>query len=355
VQVWAAQQTTQTTDWYQGTADAVRKHLNEIRAAQTPYVLILAGDHLYQMDYKKMVQFHQEKGADITVAVQPVPIKDASEMGILKYDSQSRITQFIEKPKDQEDIARFVCRNDPARPLIGSMGIYLFKTSVLIDLLESSNREDFGHHIIPSAIGTHRVFGYDFEGYWADIGTIRSFYNANLALTSLNPAFNFFDPKWRIYTHTHFLPGAVIENSSIDNVLLAEGSHIHDSSIQNSVIGVRSQINYGCRIEDTIMMGADFFNQPQTFNKNSFKGVIPIGIGNNCTIKGAIIDKNARIGEEVTIHPFPKGTNIDSVNWVVRDGIVVIPKNATIPNGTVISPHHQTHADFFKTILVSSS
>ena len=334
VQVWAAEQTVHTNDWYQGTADAVRKHLQEIQDAQTQYVLILPSDHLYQMDYRKMVQFHKNNNADITVAIHPISYAEAPGLGILKYNPEFRITQFVEKPKDPDKLRQLVSRSDPAQPLLGSMGIYLFNTSVLTDLLESNQRDDFGHHIIPSAIGTHRVLGYEFEGYWEDIGTIRSLHNANLALTSRKPPFNFFDPLWHIYTQARFLPGAVIENSNLDQVVLAEGSHIQDSYIRNSVIGLRSQINEGCWIEDTVMIGADYYDQSSSTDED----IIPIGIGAKSKIKGAILDVNARIGESVIIRPFPEGTDIDAANWVVRDGIVVIPKNATIPHGTVIGP-----------------
>lgn len=340
VQVWAAEQTIHTNDWYQGTADAVRKHLHDIQAAQTPYVLILASDHLYQMDYKKMLQFHKSNDADITVAAHPVSFNESPGLGILKYDSNHFISQFVEKPEGQEELEHLICRNDPSRPLIGSMGIYLFNTSVLIDLLESNQKDDFGHHVIPSAINTHRVLGYDFNGYWEDIGTIRSLYNANLALTSSNPAFNFFDPHWHIYTQTRFLPGAKIENSTLDHVVLAEGSYIQDSFICNSVIGLRSQISEGCQIDKTVIMGADYYDSPSSNSQD----LIPIGIGSRSRIKGAIIDVNARIGNNVIIQPFPKGTDMDGDQWVVRDGIVIIPENATIPHGTIIEPENQVQS-----------
>lgn len=344
VQVWAAEQTMQTNDWYQGTADAVRKHIHDIQAAQTPYVLVLASDHLYQMDYQKMLQFHKNNKADITVAVHPVTFTEAPGLGILKYNSDFRITQFVEKPKDQADLRNLVCRSDFSRPLIGSMGIYLFNTSVLIDLLESNQWDDFGNHVIPNAIRTHRVLGYDFEGYWEDIGTIRALFNANLALTSSNPPFNFFDPQWHIYTQARFLPGAVIENSTLDHVVLAEGSHVQDSYIRNSVIGLRSQIDEGCQIEDTVMMGADHYD----LSSSTIQNTIPIGIGSMSRIKGAIIDVNARIGNNVVIRPFPRGTDIDADNWVVRDGIVVIPENAVIPHGSIIKPETQFQPEMIK-------
>ncbi len=297
------------------------------------------------MDYKKLLQFHKNNKADITV-VNPVSFTEAPGLGILKYNPDFRITQFVEKPKGLEELKQLVCRSDPAQPLLGSMGIYLFNTSVLLDLLESNLWDDFGTHIIPRAIGTHRVLGYDFDGYWEDIGTIRSLYNANLVLTSSNPPINFFDPLWHIYTQARFLPGTVIENSTLDHVVLAEGSHIQDSFIRNSVIGLRSQINEGCWIEDTVMKGADYYDQSRSTDQE----IIPIGIGAMSKIKGAIIDINARIGEKVIIRPFPLGTDIDAANWVVRDRIVVVPKNAIILHGTIIEPETRTHSVKIRTL-----
>ncbi|HEX5807370.1 MAG TPA: sugar phosphate nucleotidyltransferase, partial [Anaerolineales bacterium] len=207
VQIWAAEQTPQSADWYQGTADAVRKQLFEIQATGAEYVLILAGDHLYRMDYSVMADFHWKNNADITVAVQPVPMSEAPRLGILKRESDGRISDFFEKPKDPETQKRFISRDDPRRPLLGSMGIYMFKTKVLTDLLMYHLRhDDFGGEIIPEAINSHEVYGFDFDGYWEDIGTIRSFYETNLQLTSASPPFNFYDPQAPIYTHARFLP-----------------------------------------------------------------------------------------------------------------------------------------------------
>ena len=338
VQVWAAEQTMHTADWYQGTADAVRKQLFEIRSAHAPYVLILAGDHLYKMDYSAMARFHWENIADVTVAVQPVALENASRLGILKRDPSYRITRFAEKPKDPAVQAELISRPDPARPLLGSMGIYMFNTQVLIELLEGSTFDDFGNHVIPYAIEKHAVFGYDFDGYWEDIGTMRSFYETNLALASSNPPFDFFDADHPIYTHPRFLPGSTVEKSSLEDVLLAEGCCIKDSVIRHTVVGVRSQIRSGCRIEDTVMMGSDYYDRPCRDDRELDENDIPIGIGSGSSIKGAIIDKNARVGRDVVIQPFPAGVDQDGLNWFVRDGIVVIPKNAVVPCGTVIKP-----------------
>jgi glucose-1-phosphate adenylyltransferase len=334
VQIWAAEQTTQSADWYQGTADAVRKQLFEIRATSAAYVLILAGDHLYRMDYAAMAAFHWEHNADVTVAVQPVANQDTSRFGILKRSPDMHITSFAEKPKDPAVLETLKSRDDPARPYLGSMGIYLFKTEALIDLLQDTTFDDFGGQVIPHAIGTHSVYGYDFDGYWEDIGTIRSFYETNLALASPNSPFNMFDPRYPIYTHPRFLPGSTVENSLLQHVLLSEGCCIESAQIVHSVIGLRSQIRAGVTIRDSILMGNDFYDSADPAKQNS----VPLGIGAGCTIEGAIIDKNARIGDNTTIQPFPRGVDLDTDAWIVRDGIVVIPKDSVLPPGTNIGP-----------------
>lgn len=333
VQIWAAEQTVRNTDWYQGTADAVRKQLFEILSTRAQYVLILAGDHLYRMDYASMARFHWETEADITIAVQPVAVQDAARFGILKREESLRINKFAEKPTDPRLLAELVSREDPQRPYLGSMGIYMFNTQVLVDLLESTTFQDFGKNVIPHAINVYNVFGFDFDDYWEDIGTIRSFYETNLALTLPDAKFNFFDPERPIYTNPRFLPGSVIENSVIEHVLMAEGCRIINANIYHSVVGLRSQIRSGVRIADSVLMGLDYYQRPALGGAD-----IPLGIGNNCNIEGAIIDKNARLGSDVVIRPFPRGTDLDGDNWVVRDGIVVVPKNVVIPHGTIISP-----------------
>ncbi len=334
VQIWAAEQTPQSADWYQGTADAVRKQLFEIQATGAEYVLILAGDHLYRMDYREMAEFHWEKNADITVAVQPVARSEASRFGILKVEADGQISSFIEKPKDPEVQKKYISRDDPERPFLGSMGIYMFKTKVLNELLNYHLRhDDFGGEIIPESIQSHEVYGFDFEGYWEDIGTIRSFYETNLKLTSSEPPFNFFEAKSPIYTHARFLPGSTVEDSKLQDVLLAEGCRIRQAEITHSVIGVRSQIAEGTVIKDSILMGADYYAAEKP------DGNIPIGIGKNCHIESAILDKNVRIGNGVKILPFPREhKDIDNSLYYVRDGIVVIAKDTEIPAGTLIGP-----------------
>jgi glucose-1-phosphate adenylyltransferase len=335
VQILAAEQTLQSDDWYQGTADAVRKQIREIIASDAEYVIILAGDHLYRMDYAAMAQYHWDKDADITVAVQPVPKHEASRLGILKVADDGRITAFVEKPKDPAIQAQFVSRpEDPEKPFLGSMGIYIFKTSVLVDLLTNfPDHDDFGRDVIPNSIRSHVVYGYSFDGYWRDIGTIRSFYETNLELASPSAEFNFFDPERPIYTNPRILPGSSVQDSKLKDVQMSEGCRIIKSEIYNSVLGLRSQIGPKAVVRDSIVMGADFYDGPTLK-----RGEIPLGIGLNSHIEGAILDKNVRIGEGVIIKPFPRGTEVDAGTWVVQDGIVVIPKDTTILPGTRITP-----------------
>ncbi|NWG08183.1 MAG: glucose-1-phosphate adenylyltransferase [Chloroflexi bacterium] len=333
VEILAAEQTPESADWYQGTADAVRKQLFEIQASGAEYVLILAGDHLYRMDYREMAEFHWEKGADITVAVQPVARSESSRFGILKVESDGRISSFVEKPKDPEVQKKFISRlHDEERPFLGSMGIYLFKTTVLIDLLTKfPDYDDFGGDIIPEAIKSLNVYGFDFDGYWEDIGTIRSFYETNLKLTSSNPPFNFYDPKAPIYTHARFLPGSTVEDSTLQDVLIAEGCRIRKAEITHSIVGIRGQVSEGSVIRDSIIMGADYYT-PKKHPE------IPIGIGRNCLIESAILDKNVQIGDDVVIKSFAGSKDIDHELYFVRDGIVVIAKDTVIPPGTRIEP-----------------
>jgi glucose-1-phosphate adenylyltransferase len=334
VQILAAEQTLTSKGWYQGTADAVRKQLFEIKATHADYILILAGDHLYRMDYEALARYHWENKADVTVAVQPVPSQEAYRYGILKSDPSGRLTDFTEKPKDPGLLARFASRADEIRPYLGSMGIYLFNTPVLIELLENLDQVDFGSDIIPGAIQTHRVFGFDFDGYWEDIGTIRSFFETNLSLARPDSPFVFHDPDRPVYTHPRFLPGSVIDGATLHNVLLAEGCRVERAEIEDAIIGLRSQIADGVRIRRSIIMGADYYDSPN----QPPRGGVPLGIGKNCDIEGAIIDKNARIAADVLIRPFPIGTEIEKEIYSVRDGIVVVPKSTVIPAGTVIAP-----------------
>ena len=335
VQIFAAEQRDQSFEWYQGTADAVRKQLLEIESANLEYSLILAGDHLYRMDYSELAEFHWENEADITVAVQPVRSEDASRFGLMKVDNNDRIVSFIEKPKDLETQKEFITNSDPEKPFLGSMGIYFFNTDLLIDILKNTDDTDFGGEIIPKAIKSKKVFAFPFDGYWEDIGTIRSFYATNLSLTRPDAPFKFTDLKKPIYTRPRFLPGSLIESAELKNVLLADGGYIQGASISNSVIGLRSQISENTEISETVMMGADYYDTPKA---REIAGGVPIGVGPNCSIHGAILDKNTRIGEGVKISAFPEGTEFDEENYSVRDGIVVVPKRAILLPNTVIGP-----------------
>ena len=333
VQILAAEQTPESADWYQGTADAVRKQLSEIQVSGAEHVLILAGDHLYRMDYQEMAKYHLENDADATVAVQPVLKEDATRFGLLKQDKNGLIQDFAEKPKDKETQDKFVSRDDPEKPYLGSMGIYLFKTQVLIDLLKGyPEYDDFGHEVIPHAIKSHNLYGFSFEGYWRDIGTIRAFYETNLELTLSDAPFNFYSKKSPIYTHARYLPGSTVEDSHLKQVLLADGCRIRQADITHSVIGLRSRIKAGAKIKDCIILGADW-----DITQGDTSG-IKVGIGENNDIEGAILDKNVRLGKDVIIKPFPRGTDIDDDLFTVRDGIVIIPKNTAIPTGTRITP-----------------
>lgn len=334
VQILAAEQTPRSTDWYQGTADAVRKQLFEVKATRAEFVLILAGDHLYRMDYQKMLRFHWETEAEITVAVQPISVKDAPRFGLLKRAADKRVTAFVEKPNDPKVLAQFTSRTDLERPYLGSMGIYIFNTDVLIKLLEDTVYDDFGKQIIPNSLMDFAVFGFDFAGYWEDIGTIRSFYETNLRLARPDAPFSFHDPYHPIYTRPRYLPGSVIDGATLTNVLLSDGCRIHQAEISDSVVGLRSQIADHTRIHSTVLMGVDYYELPGAQSPAD----IPLGIGQRCNIEGAIIDKNVRMGEGVTIRPFPPGTNLDEKSWSIRDGIVVIPKSTVLHPGTTIAP-----------------
>ena len=263
VQIWAAEQTMERMEWYQGTADAVRKQLVEIQSSRAKYVLILAGDHLYRMDYSKMAQYHWENDADVTVAVQPIDRSDAPRFGLLKQASTGEIVDFAEKPKDPAILDAFVSREDTNKPFLASMGIYLFNIDTLVDILTlktgSKKFDDFGYDIIPHCVENKpRVYGYEFDGYWRDIGTIRSFYEANLDLATKKPQFDIFNPDQRIYTHARFLPGSRLADCRFDDVLIGEGCRINSATIEHSVVGLRSIIKSGCYIKDAVLMGADY-------------------------------------------------------------------------------------------------
>lgn len=334
VEILAAEETLERPDFYQGTADAVRQQWIEIEHARTKYVLILAGDHLYDMDYRDFVNYHVKSGADITLAVQPVSAAEAPGFGILKRDSKGQIVRFTEKPITDQ-LAGLESMADSDKPYMASMGIYVFSTDMLEEILQESG-DDFGKDIIPRAIETRRVMGYVYDGYWADIGTIRRFYEVNLELTSSEPPFNIFDPNRLVFTHPRFLPPAEVRKTLLDEVLLADGCHIHDSDISNSVIGLRSLIGPNVTIRSSVIMGADFYEDAGDRARNKKRGRPNIGIASGTKIEYAIIDKNAHIGRDVHIRYLPDRPDAEADNWVAREGLIIVPKSAVIPDGTVI-------------------
>jgi glucose-1-phosphate adenylyltransferase len=335
IQILAAEQTPRSRDWYQGTADAVRKQWIEIKMAGARYVLILAGDHLYRMDYRKFIQRHIDRDAQISVAVQPVGREDVVGLGILKMSSDSQITNFAEKPKDPNVLEQFESGNNPDKPFLASMGIYVFNMDVLEEVV-LGELVDFGRDILPHSIENRRVYGYVFDDYWEDIGTIRRFFDVNLQMAKVDAPFDFYDAQAPIYTHARFLPGSEIQNSRLDQVLLADGCRIHDATVRESVVGLRSIIDAEANIQSSVLMGADYYETDKERAENRRYQRPDVGIGENAIIKGAIIDKNARIGRNVTIRYIPDRPDEETDCWVSREGIVIVPKNALVPDGTVI-------------------
>jgi glucose-1-phosphate adenylyltransferase len=336
VSVLAAEETASGMDWYQGTADAVRKQLPRLGLGRMKDALILSGDQLYRMDYLQFLDLHREARADVTVAVQAVARQDASRYGVIKADEGGRVRSFHEKPAPEE-AEQLACMQDGEQVCLVSMGIYLFRTDVLRSVLEQSDAEDFGSGIIPAAIKDLRVQAFVFNGYWEDIGTMRAFYEANLALTLPKPPFEFWDAKAPIYTRPRFLPPSWANGCKLQQAVLAEGCELEQTQVQESVIGLRSFIRSKSRLSRTVMMGADYYESAEDRAENRRQGIPDVGIGQGCSIEGAIIDKNARIGDRVTIKPHPLDEEmVDAGDYVIRDGIVVIPKNAVIPDGTKI-------------------
>lgn len=341
VQILAAEQTageeTAATDWFQGTADAVRKAMVHIRTARPSQVLILSGDHLYRMDYRSFVVAHRESGADVTVGVQPVAKDVAPQLGILRVDGEGCVVEFAEKPKGKA-LNKMASGDDPEKTVfLASMGIYVFEYEVLRELLEQHIEEDFGKHIIPAAIKSHSVCAHPFDGYWEDIGTVRAYYEANLSLALPDPPFDLYDPERPIFTRPRYLPGTRTDDCHLERVLLADGCQLQDAIISDSVIGLRSIIGPGVRISRSIIMGADFYEDKDLRAAKRERGIPSVGIGSGSTIEGAIIDKNARIGKNVVIRPHPEVQEmVEEENYVIRDGLVIVPKNAMVPDGTVI-------------------
>jgi glucose-1-phosphate adenylyltransferase len=336
VNILAAEQTEESPDWFQGTADAVRQSLRHFGNHRHREVLILSGDQLYQMDFRKMVAAHRSEMAEATVAVIPVGVEQASDYGILKTDAHGRIVRFEEKPDPShlEDLASDL--PGVGRCYLASMGIYLFRREALGRALADASLVDFGRHVIPSVIPLVRVQAYLFSGYWEDVGTIRSYYEANMALCRPMPPFDFYDEQQPIYTHPRFLPATKVETCTIRDALISEGSILVGAQIERSVIGIRSRVGKGTRVRDSLILGADFYESMDELQASEARGTPPVGIGADSVIEGAIVDKNARIGCGVQICCVAGRAREDGAGYYVRDGIVIVPKGATIPNGTVI-------------------
>ncbi len=336
VLILAAEQTLGSHDWYQGTADAVRKQRRELEAVAPRDFLVLSGDHLYRMDYEAFVRAHREADADVTLAVLPVSRQEAGRFGVVQTEG-SRIVAFHEKPTDPAVLDALATYPDPARPYLGSMGVYVFRAQALYHLLDTNPGSDFGKHILPGSLRDCRVHAYPFDGYWEDIGTIRAFYRANLALVEPEAPCNFYDPQRPVFTHPRFLPPSEVgAGCRLDRVLLADGAKVVRSTISESVIGIRSRIGPEAHVARTVMMGADYFESEAQRADLLARGAPPLGIGRGCRIEGAILDKNARIGDGVVIRQLPERADVETEHYVARDGIVVVPKDTTLPPGMVI-------------------
>jgi glucose-1-phosphate adenylyltransferase len=349
VEVLAAMQTSEDPSWFEGTADAVRKYLWLFEEWEdVDQYLILSGDHLYRMNYADFIRRHRETRADITLSVVPVDESRASDFGLMKIDGSGRVISFSEKPTGdalkamQVDTTALGVSPEKAkeRPYIASMGIYVFNRGVLRDLLKRApGQTDFGKEILPASAKDYRVQAYLFEDYWEDIGTIEAFYHANLALTQQpSPAFSFYDEKAPIYTRPRYLPPTKLLDCNVVESMVGEGCILRECSVIRSVIGIRSRIETGCAIDNTLLMGADYYESPSERAGNLEIGKVPLGIGANTIIQGAIVDKNARIGREVKIvnKDRVRESNREELGFVIRGGIVVVIKNATIPDGMVI-------------------
>ncbi len=344
VEILAAQQTFNNTSWYEGTADAVRKNLVHFMNHDFDYLLILSGDQLYRMDLQEFIEQHRESGAEITVATIPVKTAETPALGIMQIDTTGRVNKFLEKPKDPALLEPYKMPGE-IRTKVGipqgedlylaSMGIYVFNRQVIAGLLDNP-LSDFGKHIIPHAINTHRVFSYVYQGYWEDIGTIRNFFEANLDLVSELPRFNFFDMNAPIFSRPRFLPGSKINGAQIDHAVIADGCIINRARITNSIVGLRTIIGDGAELNRVVILGSDYYESQMSVERHEREGLPRMGIGAGCRIENAIIDKNARIGNGVKISAAGKTENVDHELYFVRDGVVIIPKDAIIPHGTVI-------------------
>ncbi|HKV39607.1 MAG TPA: glucose-1-phosphate adenylyltransferase [Blastocatellia bacterium] len=346
VEVLAAEITPERPDWFQGTADAVRQifyHLNDYR---WDTIVVLSGDHLYRMDYRKFLERHEQTNADVTVSVTAAREEDASGFGLLKIDDSGRVVEFREKPVGEElekmrvDTTLLGLSPEEAsrRPFLASMGIYVFRKETLYKLLleDLPGAVDFGKEVMPSALAQANVQAFLFDGYWEDIGTISAFFRANMDMTLPLPPFNFFDTEAPIYTRPRYLPGCKLLDCHIQSSIITEGCIINGATITDSIIGVRSRVAHGSRLDGVLMMGADFYQTLDELQQDTDRGYPRVGIGKNCTIRRAIVDKNARIGSGVQILNEGGPSEFNGENYFIREGIVIVPKNAVIADDTVI-------------------
>jgi glucose-1-phosphate adenylyltransferase len=344
VEILAAAPTYTDTSWYQGTADAVRKNLLHFLNYEWDYLLILSGDALYRMDFRHIINQHAETNADITVATIPVGRTEAQSLGIMQIDAERRITRFVEKPKDPALLDSLKLSPEwygalgikgQGELVLANMGIYVFNREIIRRLLDNT-LTDFGKHIIPNAIQNLRVFSFVFQGYWEDIGTIRAFFEANLDVTNELPRFNFFDMTAPVFSHPRFLPGSKINGAQLDHAVISDGCILNRAVITHSIIGLRCPVGAGTVLNRVILLGCDYYESLESILEHQQAGTPPIGIGTNCRIENTIVDKNARIGNNVVISPAGKPEKVDHPNYYIRDGIVVVPKNGVIPHGMVI-------------------
>ncbi|MEM0967309.1 MAG: glucose-1-phosphate adenylyltransferase [Verrucomicrobiota bacterium] len=346
VDILSAEQTESGDSWYQGTADAVRQNLMHFGIRDSDLILILSGDQLYRMDFNPMIRQHVEGNADITVSATTVSKEQAPAFGLMRVEDDLSIAEFVEKPKEASLIESLVISKKLKASLDGehkedvclaSMGLYLFNVGVLREALKSSHT-DFGKEIIPELLGKKKLHGYIFDGYWEDIGTVAAFFEANLRLTDEVPPFNFFDEENRIYSRARYLPATKINGARIERTIIADGCILSRCSLKRAVIGVRSVVEEGSTLENVVMMGSDAFEngRGEDFESDDSLSEIPVGVGRNCTIRNAIIDKNARIGEGVTLDPTGLPENYAKDGIVIRDGILVVPKKTTVPPGFIL-------------------
>ncbi len=345
VDILSAEQTEKSADWYQGTADAVRRNLIHFRKYPHDLVMILSGDQLYRMDFREIIEQHLATGADVTISAKPFPLSRLEGLGLMRVADDLSIQQFVEKPKDPAVVASLALSPAVERKLkepsdekrcLTNMGIYVFNRAVLSEALENS-MVDFGREVIPALLGNKKLYAHIFEGYWEDIGTVKAFFEANLALAQPLPPFNFFHASMPVYTLYEYLPASKLNMCKVDNVVVADGAIVTDSALKHCLIGIRGYVGEGSDLEDVIVMGADYYETPEQIASHAAKGKPSLGIGRNCYIRRAIIDKNARIGENVRLCAAPNrdGTYAGGA-VVIRDGVLVVPKGATIPPGTVV-------------------